>query len=163
MLDRSSRGCHTLPRCALDCWPLDGTSCTLACRAYWRRIMRNSRVAILAGGLTLAIVARPAHAANCRHLPAARAPRVSPNDNRHSSGTLRDGVVSLRLVMREASWYPDGANGCALQVRAFAEEGKPARVPGPLIRVRTGTDVSVTVRNALATSLWVRGLQTRDV
>ncbi|MEO8621961.1 MAG: multicopper oxidase domain-containing protein [bacterium] len=125
--------------------------------------MRTWRVAILAGGLTLAIVAQSAHAADCRHLPAALAPRVSPNDNRNPTGAVRDGVMSLRLVMRDASWYPDGPTGCALQVRAFAEEGQSARIPGPLIRVQTGMDVRVSVRNAFATSVWVRGLQARDV
>ena len=76
---------------------------------------------------------------------------------------VRDGVLTLRLVIREASWYPDGPNGCALRVHAFAEEGDSARIPGPLIRVRTGTEVRVRVRNALASTRWVRGLQARDV
>jgi len=85
-----------------------------------------------------------------------------PNDNRTAAGTVQDGVVTLRLVMREVRWLPDGPNGCALRVRAFAEEGDSARIPGPLIRVTSGTEVRVQLRNALQDVVWVRGLQTRD-
>lgn len=123
-------------------------------------LTKCAMVAVITFALSLA--ARPAHAAECRHLPAPDQPRAVANDNRTAAGTLRDGVVTLRLVIREASWYPDGPGGCALRVRAFAEEGKPAGIPGPLIRVRSGTEVLVHVRSALAVAVWVRGLQDRD-
>lgn len=71
----------------------------------------------------------------CEGVPATRAERAVPNDNRASSGTLKDGVLTIRLRMREAARHPDGDRGCGLRVNAFAEEGKPARIPGPLIRV----------------------------
>ena len=124
--------------------------------------MLSTRTTIVAIGLSLLLVARPTTAAVCRHQTAADRPRATTNDNRTVGGTEHDGVVTLRLVMRDASWFPDGPNGCALRVRAFAEEGQPARIPGPLIRVRSGTEVHVRVRNALAISVWVRGLQARD-
>ena len=62
-----------------------------------------------------------------------------------------------------AAWRPDGPSGCALGIHAFSEEGKPATVPGPLIRVNAGTEVRVTLRNALRRPVWVRGLQDRAV
>ncbi|HEU4722923.1 MAG TPA: multicopper oxidase domain-containing protein [Gemmatimonadaceae bacterium] len=124
--------------------------------------MRISGATILTA-LGLLATTQPARAADCGNLPRPAHPRVVSNDNRVVAGTLRDGVLTLRLVMREASWYPDGPGGCALRVRAFAEEGGPARIPGPLIRVRTGTEVRVSVRNALSVAQWVRGLQARDV
>lgn len=101
-------------------------------------------------------------AADCRHLPPAPARRAIANDNQVRAGTVRDDVLTLRLVAQTVAWQPNGADGCALTVNAFAEEGNPTQIPGPLIRVRAGTAVRVSVRNALATSLWVRGLQNRS-
>ncbi len=111
----------------------------------------------------LSMSVTPYAGADCRHLPAVTEPRAAPNDNRAPVGSLRDGVLSLRLVARRAAWYPEGPQGCALQVHAFAEEGKGALIPGPLIRVRSGTEVAVSVRNALGRTLWVRGLQDHNV
>ena len=110
-------------------------------------------LAVLA--LRLVTLPRP----DCAHLPVANAPRAASNDNRAFAATLRDGVLSLRIVARPVAWYPEGPQGCALRVHAFAEEGKSPRIPGPMIRVRAGTEVHVIVRNALGKALWMRGLQ----
>lgn len=99
--------------------------------------------------------------ADCRHMPAAPSDRAIANDNRSPAGTVRDGVLSVRLVAHIVAWQPDGPNGCALTVNAFSEEGRPTQIPGPLVRVRAGTEVRVSVRNALTKTLWVRGLQDR--
>ena len=117
-------------------------------------------LAAAVGALTLG-TPHAARAAECQHRPAPGEARAAANDNRAPSGTLRDGVLRLVLVARAVAWYPDGAHGCSLLVHAFAEAGRPARIPGPLVRVRAGTDVSVTVRNALDAPIWVRGLQDR--
>jgi manganese oxidase len=100
-------------------------------------------------------------AADCRHLPPVSVPTAIPNDNRRPAGVLRDGVLSVRLVARPAAWKPEGAAGCALAVHAFAEEGRAAQIPGPLMRVRLGTTIRATVRNGFAWPIWVRGLQDR--
>jgi len=99
--------------------------------------------------------------AECRHLPSPPNNRAISNDNRVRAGNLREGVLTVRLVIREAAWRPDGAAGCALTVRAFSEEGRATQIPGPLLRVRAGTEIRATVRNALRQTLWVRGLQDR--
>lgn len=99
----------------------------------------------------------------CSALPSPPRNAALPNDNRLRAGTLRGGVLTVRIVAQPVAWKPDGPSGCALGVHAFAEEGKPATIPGPLIRVSSGTEVRVTVRNALSTPLWVRGLQDRTV
>ena len=112
--------------------------------------------------VSLRIVALPAPL-SCAHLPAVTAPQAASNDNRRVAGSLRDGVLSLRIVATLAAWHPEGKQGCALQVHAFAEEGKSAQIPGPLIRVRSGTEVRVVVRNALGKTLWMRGLQEHNV
>lgn len=87
----------------------------------------------------------------------AAADRVKPNDNRRASGRLRDGVLTVRLVARTGVWAPEGPAGPQLAVAAFAEEGRPAETPGPLLRVPAGTQIHASVRNALATDLWLHG------
>ena len=102
-----------------------------------------------------------ASVADCRHLPAAPSDRAIANDNRSPAGTMRDGVLAVKLVAHTVAWQPDGANGCTLTVNAFSEEGRPTQIPGPLVRVPAGTEVRVSVRNALTRTLWVRGFQDR--
>ena len=115
-------------------------------------------------GITMLCAAsRPGAAQpDCRHSRIAVGDRAVANENRTSSGSVTHDTLTLRLVMRPATWYPEGPSGCALRVNAFAEEGRAAQIPGPLIRVNTGTIVHASVRNSLPTSLWVRGLQDRD-
>jgi manganese oxidase len=100
-------------------------------------------------------------ASRCDPLPPVAAVTAEPNDNRHAAGSLQGGVLTLRLVARPAGWYPDGPEGCGITVAAFAEEGRAPRIPGPLVRVRAGTEVRVTIRNALERPIWIRGLQDR--
>src|SRR5574338_441177 len=88
--------------------------------------------------------------------------RIAANDNRSPSGTLRDGVLTVRLEAREGDWYPAGNADPPITVRAFAEEGKPLQIPGPLLRVPRGTEVRAVIRNALRDSaLYVHGFYTR--
>ena len=89
---------------------------------------------------------------------AAAVPRVVVNDNRVAAGTLRAGVLTLRIEARLAEWHPDGEDAVGAIVPAFAEAGGPVRIPGPLIRVPAGTEVALSVHNALAQALTVRGL-----
>ena len=90
-----------------------------------------------------------------------QAPRVEPNDNRTPAGRLEGGVLDLQLEAREGRWHPDGDQGPSLVMQVFAESGRTPQNPGPLIRVRTGTTVRVSVRNSLGDSLVVYGLHTR--
>jgi len=55
-------------------------------------------------------------------------------------------------------WYPEGPRGLGLPVAAFAEEGKAAQNPGPLVRVRVGAEVRAFVRNSLTKPLTLFGL-----
>ena len=89
--------------------------------------------------------------------------RVMANDNRQPAGTLRDGVLTLRLEARVGEWHPDGDDAPGADLPAFAEVGKPPQIPGPVIRVVAGTRVTATVRNGLPNdTLIVHGLYTRD-
>ena len=75
--------------------------------------------------------------------------RVVPNDNRTSAGVMRGDTLFVRLVLRNAEWFPQAESGPSLIVAAFAEEGKRPTIPAPLIRVREGTVVDITVRNEI--------------
>jgi FtsP/CotA-like multicopper oxidase with cupredoxin domain len=85
------------------------------------------------------------------------AARIAPNDNRRSGGTLEHGILTIALEARSGSWQPEGDSGRALDVAAFGEAGKPLSTPGPVIRVRTGTEIHATVRNRLDRPLTVYG------
>jgi len=87
---------------------------------------------------------------------------ISANDNRQSAGTLTGNVLTLNLVAERGEWQPEGPNGQTLSVYAFREERGSLLIPGPLIRVRPGTEIHVSIRNAISnTPLQVFGLHDR--
>ena len=76
-------------------------------------------------------------------------PNAVPNDNRVSVGTLQDGVLSLSLEAKLATWHPDGDSLPGLTIETFGEEGRAPSAPGPFVRVPAGTELRFSVRNAL--------------
>ena len=110
-------------------------------------LLQRGSVTLRRIALTLLLLATGAAAA-----PRVELPVVVANDNRVPAGTLRDGVLTLDLVVVMARWYPEAADGPFAEVAVFAEEGKPPSVPGPLIRVPVGTRVRLSVRNTLPDS-----------
>lgn len=80
------------------------------------------------------------------------------NDNRFPAGTRRGDTLELNLYVTEATWRIQGETDPGFTVPVFGEEGKPPSVPGPLLRVRTGTPIVATVRNTLIDTLIVFGL-----
>ena len=88
-------------------------------------------------------------------------PSAVTNDNRSPAGTRAGDTLVLRLTLGPAIWRIYGDSEPGFRVAAFAEEGKPLTIPGPLVRVRVGTPVHVFVRNPLADTLILRGLTER--
>jgi FtsP/CotA-like multicopper oxidase with cupredoxin domain len=88
----------------------------------------------------------------------AQLPRLAINDNRAPAGVLKDGVLKLDLQITAGIWHPDAENDPGVDVLAIGEVGRPASVPGPLIRVPKGTTVRTTLRNTLSESMMVFGL-----
>jgi FtsP/CotA-like multicopper oxidase with cupredoxin domain len=84
------------------------------------------------------------------------------NDNRVAAGLLANGVLTLQLEAREVTWYPESESGVGIPVFAFGESGKRAMIPGPMIRVRVGTDVKVSIRNTLPKALRLHGFNGRS-
>lgn len=83
---------------------------------------------------------------------------ISSNLMHVPAGRLSNGVLTLHLEARDGMWYPDGEKGMARPVAAFAEIGGGLQNPGPLVRVPVGTQVRISVRNALAVPLTMFGL-----
>lgn len=108
-------------------------------------------------------------AALCARMPAASPPLlVVPlppavaNENRVATGQLRGGVLSLSLDVRRARWFPESDSGLSEEMLDFAEPGRAAQIPGPLIRVKSGTIIALRLTNpAGAAPLVVHGLHTR--
>jgi FtsP/CotA-like multicopper oxidase with cupredoxin domain len=85
---------------------------------------------------------------------------IQPNTNVRSAGKERDGVLTLSLVIETGEWKP-ADDRPSITVAAFREEGEPLQNPGPMIRVKAGTEIRVTLRNQLDTALFVWGLVSR--
>jgi FtsP/CotA-like multicopper oxidase with cupredoxin domain len=88
-------------------------------------------------------------------------PTAICNDNRVPAGSLASGVLNVHLEARPAIWYPNEAGKTSLVVSAFAEEGRKPQIPGPLLRVMAGLEISATVRNSLDHTIYVHGLASR--
>jgi FtsP/CotA-like multicopper oxidase with cupredoxin domain len=74
---------------------------------------------------------------------------IAVNDNRQIAGEMHDGVFFIKLETRTGAWYPETHDGKGLRVYAFAEAGKPLRLPGPLIRVPEGTMINAEIHNTI--------------
>ena len=111
----------------------------------------------------IAVVAISILATTSGHHPSRHAiERAAINDNRTPAGALGDGVLRVELDVREVDWRPDGERAPGIVVRAFAERGKQASIPGPMLRVPEGTMIQARVTNPLAKgTLVVRGLSAR--
>lgn len=113
----------------------------------------------LAFVLTIPLLAPPPARGSARP----QVERIVVNDNRTPAGTLRGGVLTIKLEARKGEWHPDGDHDPSLMVHAFAEQGKSPSVPGPLIRVPEGTEIRAFVTNTLAHPFVMRGLGTRGI
>ncbi|MBZ5526745.1 MAG: multicopper oxidase domain-containing protein [Acidobacteriia bacterium] len=118
-------------------------------------LLRQKQVSLFLLALPLA-AAIPVFAATETNLPV-----VSPNDNRASGGVLKNGVLTIKLELREARWYPDKDGGPSVTVMTFAEEGHAPQIPGPMIRVPEGTEIHASVRNLLSAPATLNGLHAR--
>ena len=88
-------------------------------------------------------------------------PAVATNDNRIAAGTMKNGTLEVKLDAREGAWRPYGPSGPSVTIQAFGEVGKPLQLPGPMIRVKTGTKIHASVTNSTSGVLVVHGLADR--
>jgi FtsP/CotA-like multicopper oxidase with cupredoxin domain len=90
----------------------------------------------------------------CLVLGAARGRSTAPppllrsNTTTARAGTLHDGVLTVALEARESLWRFNPARP-PMTLAAFSEAGKQPLMPGPFVRVPVGTELRLTIRNAL--------------
>ncbi len=80
---------------------------------------------------------------------------IIANTNRKSAGRLLEGVLTIKLEARTGLWYPETKDAPSLQVHAFAEQGGPLQIPGPLVRVPAGAEIRATIHNLISGSTLV--------
>jgi len=90
---------------------------------------------------------------------AAGAVRAIVHQNRVPAGRLIGNTHRIALEILESAWHPEGLEGPEVPIFAFAEVGGAPTVPGPLVRVRQGTEVLITLRNRTDSALVVGGLR----
>lgn len=91
-------------------------------------------------------------------------PLIQPNDNRKPAGKLKKGVLHLELEVRWGDFRTETLEHPGVLVAALAEKNRPLTIPGPLIRVETGTRIKVRLHNPLSDStLTFFGLQERPI
>lgn len=88
-------------------------------------------------------------------------PKVVTHDNVKSAGVLKDGVLTVRLELKEGAWHPDADDAPAIPALTITEEGAPPSMPGPMIRVVEGTRIHVYLKNTQLFPVFVHGLHQR--
>lgn len=96
-----------------------------------------------------------------RGQPASELQRIQTNSNLISAGTLADGVLTIDLEVRGGEWFPEDEHGQSVKVFALAEKGKPAQIPGPMIRVRQGTVIHLHLQNLVSPTVVIHGMHSR--
>ena len=87
-------------------------------------------------------------------------PVVVANENRTPAGDLKNGILNLRLELREARWFAEADGGVYEDIYAFGEQGRAPQISGPLVRVPQGTRIHVSLHNLLSMAAKVYGLHT---
>lgn len=88
-------------------------------------------------------------------------PVVTWHDNTRPAGRLASGVLALDLEIVRGMWHPLGADRAGTAALAFAELGAAPTTPGPLVRVRLGTRITLSLRNSSTDTIVVHGLSER--
>ncbi len=87
--------------------------------------------------------------------------RIQANSNRTPAGVLAAGVLTVNFEVREGEWFPEDEHGPSVKIFALAEPGKPAQVPGPLVRAREGTSIHAHIHNLLSVAVMMHGMHSR--
>jgi FtsP/CotA-like multicopper oxidase with cupredoxin domain len=88
-------------------------------------------------------------------------PAVAWHDNLRPAGRQAADGLHLDLEIQRGMWHPNGAARTGTSVLAFAERGAAPTTPGPLLRVRFGTMITVSVHNTSTDTIAIHGLGSR--
>ncbi len=84
-----------------------------------------------------------------------------PNAQKVTAGRLTNDRLEVALDVVNVLVQPDGPRGARVPAVTFVERGAAPTFPGPLLRMRVGARVQVSVRNTLDKPVQVRGLGDR--
>jgi FtsP/CotA-like multicopper oxidase with cupredoxin domain len=121
-------------------------------------ILRSAVALATMGGL---LIGGPLHRAASDSQRNPGIDRIQANPNIIPAGRLKGQTLTLALEARSGRWYPMADSGSSVETMAFAEGNGPLLIPGPMIRVPSGTEIRVNLRNRLAVPLVVYGLDDR--
>ncbi len=85
-------------------------------------------------------------------------PPIGYHDNTVAAGSNHNGVREVTFEIRRGLMLPNGPGRPGTPMMAFAEPGKPLRLPGPMIRITAGTRLATTVVNRSDSTVVLRGL-----
>lgn len=91
--------------------------------------------------------------------PDAAVARATVHQNRVPAGRLTGNTQRIAIDVIESAWRPEGVDDPEVPILAFAEAGQGPTVPGPLVRVRQGTEIVVTLRNRSDSAVVIGGLR----
>jgi FtsP/CotA-like multicopper oxidase with cupredoxin domain len=91
--------------------------------------------------------------------PVANAVVAEVNNNRQPAGRLTGRTLTVSLDIVESAYQPEGEHDPVVRALAFAETGKAAQIPGPLLRAPVGTTVRLTLRNRSDSAVMLGGLR----
>jgi hypothetical protein len=91
--------------------------------------------------------------------PVANTPIASVNDNRVAMGRLAGKTLTAALDIVESAYQPEGEHDPVVRILAFAEPGKAATVPGPLLRAARRNDGAVDDSQPHRLPLFMSGLR----
>lgn len=91
--------------------------------------------------------------------PAPGVAHAGVHQNTAPAGRLVGTTLTLAVDIIESGWRPEGTDDPEVPILAFAEYGKAATVPGPLVRVPLGTTIVLTLRNLTDSALVVGGFR----
>ena len=91
--------------------------------------------------------------------PAPGVAHAGVHQNTAAAGRLVGTTLTLAVDIVESGWKPEGADDPEVPILAFAEHGKQATVPGPLVRVPLGTTIALTLRNTTDSALVLGGFR----
>ncbi|MEO7612057.1 MAG: multicopper oxidase domain-containing protein, partial [Gemmatimonadales bacterium] len=99
----------------------------------------------------------------CTGTSIGRAPlRIVTHDNTAPAGTRTGDTLRVRLAVQQGAWFPESEQDTSAVVWAFAEAERAPMIPGPLLRIPTGTVVRVMAHNTnTQDTLRLHGLFTR--
>ena len=88
-------------------------------------------------------------------------PDIQFHENTTAAGRVVNGEQTVSLEIQRGTWHPYPAGRMGREMFAFAESGGSPMMPAPMLRVKLGTQMHVSLTNPTDSAFVVHGLQSR--